>query len=315
MDFYKNYCGSIDNINQSGWSLLPGDILTSIFDRLPVKNKYRASMACRSWYQAFKSEHSWRTLCYNERTFTRKKFTMHTGWQRTTDHFRLKIFTSSRAAWIRTLYLQPDTLLFNFYEFLCVLTNFSEFYENVQHNPLEKMKAVFVNWNLKYHKEQHQESLGRFDEAREDKISQMPTLYGTGGRVLNQLDYFLSHLSSLQTLSLNNLLLTDADEIERFMQHLLEYFSDSMKILKIVNLSKKPFPLLHVGFFGNLRRLILTAQHLNDDSLLLLGQCSFLEHLTILQDENTVGNFDIDRKTWLQFYHIKPRVKVHLVCA
>lgn len=168
-EHFLNYRGKKEYENQGGWATLPQEILEECLDRIAIRYRYRASMACKSWYNAFKSAGAWRTFVYRDLVFTRRRFTIHSGWQPMIDHYRLRFLVNLCTRRWRSMIIKPVTLLFNLYEFLRVLTNFSEYYENENDNPLCMMKSFEFNWSLKF-------------QTSNQKGG--PDIYGTGGQVL-----------------------------------------------------------------------------------------------------------------------------------
>lgn len=168
-DYFKCYCGKAEYASQGGWALLPQELLEEILDRISIRYKYRASMACKAWYRAFKSAGAWRTFVYRDLIFTRRRFTIHAGWQAMIDHYRLRFLVNQYTRCWRALIIKPVSMLFNLYEFLRVLTNFTEYYENEQDNPLDMLKSFEFNWSLK---------------IQDSGMSPDLTVYGTGGQVL-----------------------------------------------------------------------------------------------------------------------------------
>lgn len=163
-----------ENSNVGGWQSLPDSILEDILDCVPIRVRFRAGQTCRSWYRVFKSSRSWRTFLYRDLIFTRLRHTFQ-GLQHTIDHFRLRYLVSNTTRLWRNLVFKTATSdantnrLFNLYEFMRVLTNFTEYYEHRNERPLENLRTFEFNWNLQFH-------------AVEQK--EQPTTYGTGGQLL-----------------------------------------------------------------------------------------------------------------------------------
>lgn len=58
---------------------------------------------------------------------------------------------NATAKW-RVLEIEPVTILFNLYEFIRVLTNFSEYYErNSSEKPLQGIRSFSFKWQLHVH--------------------------------------------------------------------------------------------------------------------------------------------------------------------
>lgn len=165
-----------EKYNVAGWQSLPDYLLEDILDSVPIRVRFRAGQTCRSWYRAFKSTWSWRTFVYRDLMFTRLRHTFQ-GLQYAIDHYRLRFLVNNATRQWKNLTFKPATSdvntnrLFNLYEFMRVLTNFTEYYENRNDRPLEGLKSFEFNWNLQFH---------TYDNESRTK----PTTYGTGGQVL-----------------------------------------------------------------------------------------------------------------------------------
>jgi hypothetical protein len=64
----------------SRWSYLPDLVLEKVF-YLSMRERYYASMVCRSWYRAFHLQYVWSTFVLDDSTLTRRKFNYYYGWQ------------------------------------------------------------------------------------------------------------------------------------------------------------------------------------------------------------------------------------------
>lgn len=74
---------SDDDVNReySKWSELPDLLLERIFSYLSIRQKYYASLVCRSWYQAFYLQYVWSHFVLSDSTLTRGRFNYYSGWQ------------------------------------------------------------------------------------------------------------------------------------------------------------------------------------------------------------------------------------------
>lgn len=70
-----------DKCTYSRWSYLPDLILEKVFSYLSMRERYYASMVCRSWYRAFHLPYVWSTFVLDDSTLTRRKFNYYYGWQ------------------------------------------------------------------------------------------------------------------------------------------------------------------------------------------------------------------------------------------
>ena len=69
------------SITYSYWSYLPDLILEKVFSYLSIRERYYASMVCRTWYRAFHLPYVWSTFALDDSTLTRRKFNYYYGWQ------------------------------------------------------------------------------------------------------------------------------------------------------------------------------------------------------------------------------------------
>lgn len=65
----------------SRWSELPDLLLEEIFSYLSIREKYYASLVCRSWHRAFYLQNVWSSFVLEDTTLTRGKFNYYSGWQ------------------------------------------------------------------------------------------------------------------------------------------------------------------------------------------------------------------------------------------
>ncbi|CAI2357955.1 unnamed protein product [Caenorhabditis sp. 36 PRJEB53466] len=274
----------------SDWKSMPVEVLEDIFQRLPVKNKGRCSQVCRQWRKGFNSSVSWRTFTFKDGIFVRRKYTQHSGWQYHIDHWRLRnLITNTTNHW-RTLIIEPVTNIFNLYEFFRVLANYAEYYEKFSMK--ERPQAKIHTFDFKWHLHIENNEVGGI----EDKD------VGTGGQILYSLGNVLKYLHGLQSLSLADLQLTQA-EADDFLNTLLEKFWDKLTYLSLLNVTLQPKPVLQVGCFLKLRKLLVSPQMLSSETLSLLACLEHLETLSIVQDEKSSQSTDISRHAWNMFTH------------
>ncbi|CAG2056086.1 unnamed protein product [Timema podura] len=72
-DIGVNTCGP--------WSRLPDLVVEQVFSYLTIRQRYYASLVCRSWSAAFNLQHVWATFMFDDSTLTRRKFNYYYGWQ------------------------------------------------------------------------------------------------------------------------------------------------------------------------------------------------------------------------------------------
>lgn len=72
-----------EDINKvySKWNELPDLILEEIFSYLNIREKYYASLVCKSWYNAFYLPFAWSEFVLSDSTLTRGRFNYYSGWQ------------------------------------------------------------------------------------------------------------------------------------------------------------------------------------------------------------------------------------------
>ena len=192
-------------------------------------------------------------------------------------------------------------LLFNLYEFIRVLTNFTEYYEKSSDDrPLAAIKSFEFNWQLHIHGQ------------TQKKVAENTTMYGTGGQMLKALTMLLSHLHGLKTLALRQLQL-DAVESDCFIDEVLVFFGEHLECLTVVNVTKQARSFMQLGLFLNLRKLVVSPQHLNDDVVILISGLQLLDDLLILQDEKTLGAQSASAASWNVFKRSNNYTRVHLL--
>lgn len=65
----------------SRWADLPDLLLENIFSYLSMREKYYASLVCKSWYRAFHLPYVWSQFVLEDSTLTRGRFNYYSGWQ------------------------------------------------------------------------------------------------------------------------------------------------------------------------------------------------------------------------------------------
>ncbi|VDK67324.1 unnamed protein product [Onchocerca ochengi] len=291
-------CSSL--IEPYGWAFLPDLLLAEIFSQLPIKNLGRCSQVCLNWYRISQQDYAWRRFQYKDNMFTRRKYTSHAGWQHMIDHWKLRFLIVKATAKWKLLEIEPVTVLFNLYEFIRVLTNFSEYYErNSSEKPLQGIRSFSFKWQLHVH-------------VRDD--DQTERVFGTGGEMLKTLSSLLSHLHGLTELSLQELQL-EPYECTDFIDDILYKFDSQLTSLCIINLTKVDRPLLQLGLFLFLRHLTVSPQHLDESVVTLLADLRHLKSLIILQNDKTFGAKAVDLKAWRSFAERNNHTRVYLIQA
>ncbi len=280
-----------------GWAGLPDIILSEIFSFVSMRNLARCRRVCQNWLRVTLIDRCWETFVYRDFMFTRKRFTLHSGYEHAIDHWKLRFLINNVTRKWRHVVVKPFSLLINFYEFIRVITNFTEYYENQEEHPLENIRTFDFEWELHVPKTYKDPS---------------PEVFGTGGRLLNGVSMLISHFRGLKALTLRQLLLEER-EADAFMDELQLYFGERITTLCVLNLTKTQHSFFHLGLFLHLRKLCVSPQHLNDDVVYLLSGQQNLRDIFLIQDKNTTPcTVAVDGRTWRDFRKSAPRVRVHL---
>ncbi|VDN81394.1 unnamed protein product [Brugia pahangi] len=291
-------------IEPYGWAFLPDLLLEEIFSQLPIKNLGRCSQVCLNWYRVSQQDYAWRRFQYKDKMFTRRKYTSHAGWQHMIDHWKLRFLIMKATTKWKVLEIEPVTILFNLYEFIRVLTNFSEYYErNSLAKPLQGIRSFSFKWQLHVHVR---------GEGQTERVN--ISVFGTGGEMLKTLSLLLSYLHGLTELSLHELQL-EPYECNDFIDDILYKFDSQLKSLCIINLTKVRRPFLQLGLFLFLEHLTVSPQHLNESIVTLLADLRHLKSLIILQNDKTFGAKAVDSKAWLSFAKRNNHTRIHLIQA
>ncbi|VDM29325.1 unnamed protein product [Toxocara canis] len=227
---------------------------------------------------------------------------MHT-WRQILKKIEFRFLIMRAATKWRELEIKPVTILFNLYEFIRVLTNFSEYYEkNTEDRPLEGIRSFVFRWQLHLHER----------GGRDAKV------VGTGGEMLKTLSLLLSHLHGLNELALYELQL-EPWECNDFIDDILFKFDTQLTSLCVINLTKVPRPFLQLGLFLYLEHLTVSPQHLDESVVTLIADLRHLKSLIIYQveafNEKVVGASAVDAKAWAAFSANNKHTRVYLMLA
>ncbi|XP_066992680.1 uncharacterized protein [Anabrus simplex] len=248
-----------DDAEYSQWCNLPDLLLEEIFSYLTMRERYYASMVCRSWYRAFHLPNVWSTFVLEDNTLTRRKFNYYYGWQHVLDHLRTHMCLQSIGRNIRHLVFEPMLNFYNLYEFIKMLSYFAESHDH------EKLVIGPKIRSLKFTFPCHM-------AAQEEQAQ----VYGTGGRLLEAIKELLGNLGSLRRLELVDLML-ERSEAQHLLDEVCSLCYLTLHYLIVVNTTKMEYQLLHVGVFLNLKLLsesILTAIDLYRADLWVYGHQS-----------------------------------------
>lgn len=280
------------------WELTPDIVLEEIFSLLTIPQRYSCSRVCRHWYEIFFSPRLWQHLTLDERSFTRRRYIPYKGYQYEINHRRLQVYLGAVGHNSRRITFAPISNFYNLYTFLEILSCFLEFFDDYPMPCLEQFDFTFAC-----------ESRG---------VDTFIT--GTGGQILAELKKLLGNLRGLAKLKVNHLLL-DLSDAPGLLDNVLRNCRDSLRVLEVLNCTKKHFPLMEVVQFPVLETLVLSPQQLSSDLLSeLVGKTPLLELLVIVQDrystlngiaENETG---ISFHTWMQVKQLIPKLRVRLEC-
>lgn len=274
------------------WAYLPDVLLEDIFARLNLVDRYTASQVCRNWYRIFHSPRVWRCFLFTDRTLTRRRFNYYLGYQYILDHGRAQLCLHRMGRNIRQVVLEPVSNFFNLYEFMNMLSAFSEFFDE---NPLAKV--YHLDFSFACH-------LATGDAAQD-------LIFGTGGKLLQALKRLMRNLTGLRFLALRNLLL-ERNEAMFLLDDIVQNCCEQLDTLVLLNCTKEPYPIMHCGVFLRIRTLVVSPQQLNEEVLLLLGYTK-LRNLYIVQSQYTELAYPVAPYAWLECRKVSPKLRVHLV--
>ncbi|RWS09348.1 uncharacterized protein B4U79_08315 [Dinothrombium tinctorium] len=276
------------------WEYLPDVLLEQVFQLLTMKERHIASQVCSNWFRIFNSHRVWSTIVCEDHTLSRRKYNYYLGYQLQLDHYRMHMYLSKFGRCIREIIITPMTNLFNLYEFMKMLTYFAEFFDE---NPLHSVHTFDFTFAC---------------HVVSDENKQQEYVFGTGGRMLLGLKNLLRCLSGLEKLSLRELLL-EKNDAQYLLDDVLYNCCETMRLLRIINCTKLPFPIFHVSCFVNLQTLIITPQHLNDEVINQISCNTKLANLWIIQTKYTEQCLPVSSKTWKECTKNSPDLNVHLV--
>lgn len=296
------------------WDVLPDVILEKIFCLLTLPERYHCSMVCNHWYETFFSPCLWRHLVLNERSFTSRRYVAFKGYQYDRVNFkRIQKYLSVVGHNTRRIKFAPISIFYNLYSFLEVLACFLEFFEDYPMPCLDEFDFTFAC-----------ESRGADDYQT--------FITGTGGQILAEIKKLLSNMRGLTRLKLNQLLL-DLPDAGDLLTDVVRNSGHSLRVLEILNCTKKTFPLMSIIRFTRLQTLVISTQQLSPELLTELASRTPLETLIIVQDRYTpcssvqadetendppaavdVGRGSISPHVWLQVRQISPKLRVRLEC-
>ncbi|XP_020291858.1 uncharacterized protein LOC109858731 isoform X2 [Pseudomyrmex gracilis] len=284
----------------SAWDRIPDILLEEIFSYLTIRERYYASLVCRSWYRAFKLQNVWSTFTLEDTTLTRGKFNYYSGWQHVLDHIRTSTCLNKVGRNFRALVFEPMMNFYNLYEFMNMISWYAERQgsDNTSvpgvGNYIRRLKFTFPC------------NMANRDDP--DRIR----VFGTGGKLLEALKRLMRNLQSLRYLELIDLML-ESNEALHLMDDICVNCTQTLSKLVLINTTRYNCPLLHVGVFINLNVLVISPQNLHEDVIELLGYTK-LRHLHILQNRYSPKDTTIrlpKRSSWVKMRKNNPQLRVH----
>ncbi|CAG9760875.1 unnamed protein product [Ceutorhynchus assimilis] len=291
--------GSSDEYSQ--WSDLPDLILENIFTQLSIKERYYASCVCKNWNRAFYLPFVWREFTLDDHTLTRSKFNYYLGWQYVLDHLRTSLCLQTIGKHIKHLIIKPMMNFSNLYEFMNILSWYIE--QSVD------TKSTIVGVGQKIEHLKFTFPCNMTTREDDDRIK----LFGTGGKLLAGLKRLMGNLNKLQSLELTDLLLEPC-EAQFLLDQVCQGCCLTMKTLSLINATKIPYQVLHVGVFLNMLELHISPQNLGEDLVELLGFTN-LKHLHIVQNRYTIDEGfikPVGLHCWKKIRSAKEDLNVHL---
>ncbi|KAL0277063.1 UNVERIFIED_CONTAM: hypothetical protein PYX00_004479 [Menopon gallinae] len=292
-----------DDQAYSDWDKLPDLLLERIFSYLSMREKYWASMTCRSWYRIFHMPNSWATFIVDDTTLTRRKFNYYSGWEHVLDHYRTMQCLTNVGRYFRYLIFEPMMNFNNLYQFMNMVSYYAEKaeYENTEEGigmAVKALKFIFP-CNMK-------------QKAEAENVR----IFGTGGQILASLKRLMSSLPALTELELIDLML-EYNDAKFLLDEVCNRCCLQLETLVLINLTKENYELLHPGVFLNLNILVISPQNLGDDLIQLLGYTK-INHLHIKSNAFSPpvqGCRPVSPKIWLQCRKNNPRLSVHIDCV
>ncbi|XP_066253438.1 uncharacterized protein [Euwallacea similis] len=285
----------------SQWNNLPDLLLEQIFAYLSIKERYYASCVCSNWNRIFYLPYVWREFVLEDQTLTRSKFNYYLGWQYVLDHLRTSLCLQTIGRNIKRLIIRPMFNFSNLYEFMNILSWYIE--KQITRNN----EVIGVGNNIYHLKFTFPCDMN--EEEDEDRVR----LFGTGGKLLEGLKRLMSNLTKLQSLELVDLML-EPSEAQFLLDEVCQTCCLSLRKLSLVNTTKTPYQILHVGVFLNLFELHISPQNLGNDLVELLGFTN-LKHLHIVQNKYTTdGGFikPVSPSSWKKVRLQNQCLSVHL---
>lgn len=249
----------------SSWNYLPDLILEEIFSYLTIRERYYASLVCKSWYNAFKLQKVWSTFTLEDTTLTRGKFNYYSGWEYILDHMRTTMCLNKVGRNFRNLVFEPMLNFYNLFEFM----NMISWYAERQGSDYTSVPGVgTLIRRLKFTFPCNMANREDHDSIR---------VFGTGGKLLEALRRLMTNLASLKCLELIDLML-DNREAVHLLDDVCASCTETLKKLVLINTTRNRCPLIHVGMFLNLnvRIFLYCGENLRKNILVTLSNRQIL---------------------------------------
>jgi F-box protein 39 len=206
---------------------------------LTIKERYYASLVCRNWYRAFKLPYVWSTFTLADTTLIRGKYNYYSGWQFVLDHMRTSACLNKVGKHFKCLIFEPMMNFYNLYEFMNMISWYSERQES------NNSSVINIGTNIRRLKFTFPCNMASEDNP--DAIK----LFGTGGKLLEALKRLMKSLDNMKCLELIDLML-DSKEAIHLMDDICSNSTQTLLKLVLINATRFPCPLLHIGVFLNL---------------------------------------------------------------
>ncbi|XP_014667993.1 PREDICTED: uncharacterized protein LOC106809426 [Priapulus caudatus] len=278
------------------WEDLPDIVLEQIYQMLDITHRYNASMVCRHWHEAFYAPRIWETFIFKENMLQRKKFMPYGSWQYQFNPYLAQTVLRKVAHHWKRLVIEPMTSFYNLHEFLTVVSAYIDLcLQNGEEFPLPRLKCFKFRFACQQHLGGNR---GKF-------------VIGTGGKILRTLQELMQRLRGLQELQLTHLLL-EMHEALQLLDDTLANSGDTLRTLRVIDCAKVPHPFLHVGLFFNLRKLIISPNHVDEDVVHLLG-FTRVRLVVLYQDAYTCRCRAAPGHAWRDMRARAPAVRIELV--
>lgn len=276
-----------------GWMYLPDIILEQIFQYLTYKERLNCMMCCSQWYFSCWIRSVWSRMDVTGNTMATHRY-IHTArdYQAVLDHMRVSAALHKIGQKIKSLSFLPEENLHNIVEFQNVMIRNCD----AHHRKFPNIKSFTYVFPCDF-------------ARKHDEVE----IYGTGGMILQNMKKLLEYLPGLERLELVDLQLEGADA-EHVLDEVADVCSHTLRILKVVNISRLPFSMLAVTTFVNLRCLIISPHNLGDDLVECFAGMPKLKNLQIVSNATSdCVPTPVDYRIWSSTRKCHPRLRVHLV--